>query len=1595
MKKGFIKKVISIALSFAILAPYIPTLEVSASDNVQVLPGNGFNLNMTDLQLDGQGIVTMDWDDIDYTQNYSANTKYFVVRKNLATGKWQLRGNYAQETIRVLNVYPTTSGSDGFKSWMDTLNAENTNVNIQTTSVLFSNFNSNPSSYLTKGADGKYNYDVVVFGFLDSYGGGGNDISTTTSAYLAEFIEYGGGVLFGHDTVNLKGTHSNFNGLLDDYMDVVYLPQNYDANNDGTSHNREAWVYSNKIDVTRQTSSTTYPFDINEQSLVIPLSHTLGQITKSPDDILMKFEKNYYEADGSGPYFEYTGAGSSYQAYAPKDSDQIYYHGGDVGYEKGWYESNAYLLIENNVGYIQCGHTSGSTNKAEQMILANLMYAMTVLFFESKGIDQALDTVRPTMPLYTKKGDNLEFSNTDEGTEYVYRIIAMPVGYNLVDNFEGIAESLNDYNASSYDGNKIQFSKPVYTSVAPSYKNYYYTIDNKPTTNIVYDVDNDFMYTMPIEGNSLKISEIDANPKTPEIDPITDSTYMHIIATDKANNKSVINNIKLSELATVTQGTVNYVDVNGNAIADPSTDYTLKVGETFAPTKKPFIGYQYKESTPSASIVLNSDISKNVVTHVYNKLNTKNVIGVEHSKYPVVETNEAVIGNISGVENTSNTYTVPTYEKLKFSGYYTIGSPTGTIVDVNGLSALVDFSDNQPIYIHYDAIEKNAVVNIVDSITNQVIGTMSKAGHIGDTITFDFTDTAGLNLTNVNCYVDGDKLKNGTLNIELSSNDSENTKVVTLEPRGKKIVYRGYDLTHRARKLSSTVNNTSSSAIVEDNTSGSAVTEDNRNYGDVEILGTDIYTYSTADGQSKISIAEKAFEGWTVVKQGPVQIDFTNTATTVYVNYYKGNLPTEEYTYTATGIDVLSGDTIVTTDKVYLNVMETPNLDIAPINDYNSATAGRLVDYKPSEIIITNPNGVSHTYDADADVNVLLPEIDANGNPMAGDYTIKVNYVPMVQVTYDEVVLDKMNNEVTDKIIFEVPYNPTTKYTFNSTQSLEHYETKEVVLDGSAIMNPENYDFTLLADKYNKTVKITYRPLVYTISADSYLQKGDVLTKQDSLVSSNLRAFSEDTKLVAPVYDGYEYIGCDVVFNGQTATPSDYKIIETDTTVDGNATKTISFEALLEGTFVVNLIYKEKAEIKQQFVDSQGNPIISPTVDVSYVGDNAEIKFPRKVARAYSLTSVRYNGGEYTPEQLVSEFGFEYDSKTGTITMPVNKTTTNLVYIFDAKPSYEISVDGGNSVGGDISITTNVDGEIVTGPFYIGDIIDIVATPDPGYDFGHWVIIIGDIVIADINDPDTSFVMPDGSIDIGAIFVPKNDGGNGGNGGYVDNDDDDVVTPTKPEVVKPVDPPKPSTGLEGLSEYEIRRLYDPYIHGYPDLEVKPNNPITRGEVMAVIYNLFGEDRSVNLSTLNKYSDVDQSKWYSEAIAFCVENKVIGGYSDGTIRPNENITRAEICAIIARFNPTENLAQTPLSDIENSWAQNAITTLYNKGVLSGYEDGTFRPNRTATRAEFVSLTNRLIDRPEGYVKDKTYPDLKPEHWAYNDMMNASNGGIKPE
>ena len=184
----------------------------------------------------------------------------------------------------------------------------------------------------------------------------------------------------------------------------------------------------------------------------------------------------------------------------------------------------------------------------------------------------------------------------------------------------------------------------------------------------------------------------------------------------------------------------------------------------------------------------------------------------------------------------------------------------------------------------------------------------------------------------------------------------------------------------------------------------------------------------------------------------------------------------------------------------------------------------------------------------------------------------------------------------------------------------------------------------------------------------------------------------------------------------------------------------------------------------------------------------------------------------------------------------------------------------------------------------------------------------------------------------------------------------------------------------------------PYINGYPDNTVRPNNPITRAEAASIFFRLLTAEEKNNTFPV-VFSDVRSGAWYTQAVNYLASIEIITGYPDGTFRPDRPISRAEFAAIASRF---DNLAQTSsnaFSDISNHWAVSLINSAYAKGWISGFPDGTFRPTQNITRAEVVTVVNRMLDRrvllediPAGI---KAFTDIASNHWAYTDIVEASN------
>lgn len=186
-----------------------------------------------------------------------------------------------------------------------------------------------------------------------------------------------------------------------------------------------------------------------------------------------------------------------------------------------------------------------------------------------------------------------------------------------------------------------------------------------------------------------------------------------------------------------------------------------------------------------------------------------------------------------------------------------------------------------------------------------------------------------------------------------------------------------------------------------------------------------------------------------------------------------------------------------------------------------------------------------------------------------------------------------------------------------------------------------------------------------------------------------------------------------------------------------------------------------------------------------------------------------------------------------------------------------------------------------------------------------------------------------------------------------------------------------------------------YLLGYEDGTVRPNGSISRAEVATVLFRLLKDDvRMQNLTKDNAYSDVPDTAWYAAAVSTLSKMGVISGYPDGTFRPNAPITRAEFAAMIARFDETAKSADTPFTDISGHWAENAIGKAYGNGWVEGSSKTVFCPESNLTRAETATLLNRVLHRlPEKesdlLANQIVWPDNPETFWGYLAIQEATN------
>ncbi|MDR3294432.1 MAG: S-layer homology domain-containing protein, partial [Clostridiales Family XIII bacterium] len=294
--------------------------------------------------------------------------------------------------------------------------------------------------------------------------------------------------------------------------------------------------------------------------------------------------------------------------------------------------------------------------------------------------------------------------------------------------------------------------------------------------------------------------------------------------------------------------------------------------------------------------------------------------------------------------------------------------------------------------------------------------------------------------------------------------------------------------------------------------------------------------------------------------------------------------------------------------------------------------------------------------------------------------------------------------------------------------------------------------------------------------------------------------------------------------------------------------------------------------------------------------------------------------------------------------------------LLPAKTQYSIHYSAGENVAGVTGMpqdTTASEGSTYTVP---------TATPvRAGYNFVNWLRDNG------------STVLPGGSFTVTAdVTLTAQWGGSTGGGSGK------PVTKTILEEELP------------LSDFTPDHIW--YIQGYEN-KVRPDDELTRAEAATIFFRLLADEGKYSPLTA-RFSDVSAGRWFTQAVAYLASTGIILGYPDGTFRPDAQITRAEFAALSARFDYLEADADAnAFTDVAaGHWAKNYIESAALKGWVIGYPDGTFRPDNNLTRAEIVTVVNNMLGRDNNPVNIPDdvpqYTDLAKTHWAYGGIMEAS-------
>ena len=314
------------------------------------------------------------------------------------------------------------------------------------------------------------------------------------------------------------------------------------------------------------------------------------------------------------------------------------------------------------------------------------------------------------------------------------------------------------------------------------------------------------------------------------------------------------------------------------------------------------------------------------------------------------------------------------------------------------------------------------------------------------------------------------------------------------------------------------------------------------------------------------------------------------------------------------------------------------------------------------------------------------------------------------------------------------------------------------------------------------------------------------------------------------------------------------------------------------------------------------------------------------------------------------------------------------------------------------TLVTDEDGKYTTENIPVGEYTVKVTVPE-GY-----VTTTDEEVTVEVTDNNTT----ENNIGLKEAPTPTattkpRSGGSSSSGGGGSSSGSKIISGSSPSpnpaaTAEPTESPAPASSTTSTSGGKVPELnkteHYAYIVGYPEGDVRPERNITREEVATIFFRLLTDaSREEYWKQTNDFEDVEDDRWSNNAVSTMTNALVVFGYEDGTFRPWTPIKRAEFAAMAARFDSGEYDGENKFTDIDGHWAAEEINRAAERGWISGYEDGTFRPEQYITRAEAMTLINKMLEREvhaENIHESAIFwPDNLPEMWYYTNVEEATN------